>query len=404
MFSADQFAPGGALHWLQEIRAENFALYAGMAAAIVWMAGALYSKSLWWPLTYAVDTLGLPSAMGAATGGWLGYLTGWPLAGAFGGYFAGDWLSRQSEWPCALAAAAGGAATVFFYHFAKESNILLGNFRYGFFVYTGAGLFALAGIFLDILRQKPQWEAQNDSAAARAFLEHLSGLMGLLAKSDGRVSEADISAAEQLFSELRLSGKARLRAIKFFREGAREGVDLPRSMRRFARHFPDRHAAHELVMALANYARRAGKLDDYQKEIIGDVASLLNLPRADVDRMLSLFSAQRRGWQQQSPHQQHRQQQQQRRQSYSGTEGGRTARPSSPPDFALFQACRILGVSADASEDEIKKAYRRLMSQNHPDKMMAQGMSADKIRRATEETKRIQDAYRFLESRRAEEE
>ena len=39
----------------------------------------------------------------------------------------------------------------------------------------------------------------------------------------------------------------------------------------------------------------------------------------------------------------------------------------------LDLAYQALGVSSDDSPQEIKRAYRRLMSQYHPDKLIAQG-------------------------------
>ena len=48
----------------------------------------------------------------------------------------------------------------------------------------------------------------------------------------------------------------------------------------------------------------------------------------------------------------------------------------------------VLGVSRDASKDEIKKAYRKLSKKYHPD--------INKSPNATEMFQKINDAYEFL--------
>ena len=64
---------------------------------------------------------------------------------------------------------------------------------------------------------------------------------------------------------------------------------------------------------------------------------------------------------------------------------------------------KILGVERGATQDDIKRAYRKLMSQYHPDKLIGQGMPDDMVAMATEKAKEIQVAYDLIEkSRRAE--
>ena len=60
----------------------------------------------------------------------------------------------------------------------------------------------------------------------------------------------------------------------------------------------------------------------------------------------------------------------------------------------------VLGVSKEATKEEIKKAYRRLMSQHHPDKLMGQGVPEDMIAMATEQAKEIQLAYDLIKKSR----
>ena len=67
---------------------------------------------------------------------------------------------------------------------------------------------------------------------------------------------------------------------------------------------------------------------------------------------------------------------------------------------ALEQAYRVLGVAAAASNDEIKKAYRRLMNQHHPDKLVARGLPESMVGIAEQKTHEARAAYEKVKARR----
>jgi len=56
----------------------------------------------------------------------------------------------------------------------------------------------------------------------------------------------------------------------------------------------------------------------------------------------------------------------------------------------------VLGVTPQDSKADIKKAYRRLMSQHHPDKLVSKGLPEEMIKVATEKSQKIRDAYDLL--------
>ena len=59
-----------------------------------------------------------------------------------------------------------------------------------------------------------------------------------------------------------------------------------------------------------------------------------------------------------------------------------------------------MGVARDATQDEIKRAYRKLMSENHPDKLIAQGVPEAMVKLATERSQEIQAAYEMIKKSR----
>jgi len=62
----------------------------------------------------------------------------------------------------------------------------------------------------------------------------------------------------------------------------------------------------------------------------------------------------------------------------------------------LDNAYKVLGVSTQASEKDVKNAYRKLMSQHHPDKLVAKGLPPEMMEVAKQKTQDIQGAYELI--------
>jgi len=63
---------------------------------------------------------------------------------------------------------------------------------------------------------------------------------------------------------------------------------------------------------------------------------------------------------------------------------------------SLDDAYKALGVPKESTDQEVKKAYRKLISQYHPDKLIGQGLPEDMIAVATEQAKEVQLAYDLI--------
>ena len=61
--------------------------------------------------------------------------------------------------------------------------------------------------------------------------------------------------------------------------------------------------------------------------------------------------------------------------------------------MTLRDAYAVLGVESKDDKATVKRAYRRLMSQHHPDKLVSRGLPEEMIQLATDKTQHIQKAY-----------
>ena len=75
-----------------------------------------------------------------------------------------------------------------------------------------------------------------------------------------------------------------------------------------------------------------------------------------------------------------------------GQSGGRrqTAAQASQP---LSQAYAALGIEQSATDAEVKKAYRKLVGQYHPDKLVSQGLPEEMMEMARKRVREINTAY-----------
>ena len=70
------------------------------------------------------------------------------------------------------------------------------------------------------------------------------------------------------------------------------------------------------------------------------------------------------------------------------------------PKAQLKDAYSLLEVTTSATDAEVKKAYRRMMSKHHPDRMMAKGVPPEMIKLANQKTQQIKEAYEYIKQAR----
>ena len=201
-----------------------------------------------------------------------------------------------------------------------------------------------------------------------AFFTATFSVMGHVAKADGRVTADEIAAARSIMGQMQLSAEQRKAAIGLFTEGKKDDFPLHDVIMQF------RHECHRRRNLLQMFleiqiatAMADGHIHPDEKRLITTIGELLGFARADIDKLFRFTNS---------------------------------SRTYSSDHKSLPQAYTILGVDKNASDAEVKKAYRRLMSQHHPDKLIAKGLPEEMIKLATEKTQTIKAAYEQIKESR----
>ena len=223
----------------------------------------------------------------------------------------------------------------------------------------------------------------NREAVQQRYFTTTFSIMGHLAKADGRVSEEEVNLAENLMQRMGLTAEHRQEAIRLFKHGAEPEFDLAAELGLFKAQCGRRaNLIHMLLVTLISVAFADGELHAAEKTVLQRVAAELGIQQHHFEQILGMVAAQH-GFSQRA----------------GGGSHGHYAPQPAPADL-LEEAYRALGVSPSATDKEVKRAYRKLMSKHHPDKLIAQGLPDDMIALTTEKAQEIQQAHDLIEKHR----
>jgi len=253
----------------------------------------------------------------------------------------------------------------------KLIGFIAGLYLFGFF---GALVGLFIGSYIDRVMAYGTGAINPLQNALRqaVFLETVFISMGKLAKADGQVSQHEIDHAEAFMQKLDMTAEHRRQAIRLFKQGADPAFDIAPAYQRFmsdcghTKHLKQVLLVYLIVMALAD-----GHFHPAEEALLADIAGRLGYDRPAFRHLVDMVLNQTH---------------------FAGGQAGTVT--------ALDDAYKALGVSQDSSDAEIKRAYRKLISQYHPDKLIGQGMPEDMVAMATEQAKEIQLAYDLIKKNR----
>lgn len=214
----------------------------------------------------------------------------------------------------------------------------------------------------------PDPEPADDNTDFTTFLEIYGDLIALLAKMakcDGAVSQPEIEIVGQFFDELFSSEEEKKQAIYIFRESKDSSV----SFEKHARIFRSTHAINPqffdlTIEVLFTIAMADGEMSAEEEMLLNMAESILGV----------------------------------RPEAYASYKASNTR--SSPKEGVkdIHHYAAVLGLSSDASYEEIRGKYKELVRQYHPDKVAHLGDRLKDV--AHEEIQKINEAYEFLKKAR----
>jgi DnaJ like chaperone protein len=212
--------------------------------------------------------------------------------------------------------------------------------------------------------------------AQSQLLDSTFSVMGALCKADNVVTREEIKTVEQIFTMFKLQGEQREQAKAAFNRGKQSGFDLDAAVDSFAQISRGRGPLLQLFLQVQCMAVAAdGRIDDAEHAMLVRIARRLGLSEADVSQLEALLRA---------------------------AMGGASGPGGAPTPDRLKDAYAALGVSSSSAPAEIKRAYRKLMSQNHPDKLAARGLPESMRPVAEERSRELNSAYDLIKAARSD--
>ena len=231
---------------------------------------------------------------------------------------------------------------------------------------------------LNIEQERPRdFDLGARERVQTAFFTATFSVMGQVCKADGKISQDEIQVAEAVMAQMQLNPEQRRTAIDLFNQGKQDDFPLGQIIEQFRRECHRRQNLTQMFLEIQLHAAYAdGVLHPNEKRLLLQIFGQLGLTRAYFDQLAELVRAQR----------------------FFSDDGAHGRKPTHSE--LLIQAYAALGVTESSTMPEIKKAYRRLMSQHHPDKLVSKGLPEEMIKIATEKTHEIRKAYELIRKHR----
>lgn len=257
----------------------------------------------------------------------------------------------------------------------------------------GGGFFGgLLGLFIGHWADKKIYELGSVSSSVfgkgltrqSLFMQTTFAVLGHIAKAKGRVTEDDIHLARELMTRMRLDSRAQQLAQQAFTAGKESDFPLRQVLKEFRESCGQRKdLLRFFVEVQMQAALQDGTLDTNEQRILMTIAEGLGMSQMQFEQMLAMLAAAQRfrsGYYQQGDYQQ------------QGQYGGYQS--SSAP--SLSDAYKVLGVSENDDQNTVKRAYRKLMNEHHPDKLVSKGLPPEMMEVAKEKAQQIQAAYDLI--------
>lgn len=267
---------------------------------------------------------------------------------------------------------------------------------FGFLIWGPAGAFfgiLIGNVFdksLSVYFSNPHlsFHLERRKNVQKIFFESTFSVMGHIAKADGRVSEEEIMVASELMNEMGLNRNQKAIARDMFSRGKRPDFDFKNTLLNLKHACKDNKELLKLFVDIQYRAAKADALTTAKIRALDTV--LINLGFAPLHQQFRFhedFSY--------NPFENQQRAEDSKTQQQQGSSSSQQ-RVYQRSQSSLDHAFAILEISPSNNKQEVKRAYRKLMSKNHPDKLISQGLPQEMIRMANEKTQKIIKAYELI--------
>lgn len=222
--------------------------------------------------------------------------------------------------------------------------------------------------------------SRNQFAGFKLTKENLSyselglfvALSAKVAKADGRVDELEAELISNMFNDISALFPDPEATKKMLKEIFDEEKNAPHNLDLVAQALykaleNDEHKRQRMMEFLVNLSYIDGTLSHSEETMLHQIAAHLRFSTQALNSMLEQFASYHR---------------------------------HSVKESSIDQAYALLGLSASATDDEVKKAYRSLVREYHPDIIKSQGASDEYLKEATEKVQEINAAYEMIKKSR----
>lgn len=196
--------------------------------------------------------------------------------------------------------------------------------------------------------------------AQMTFFVATFSMLAKLAEIDGRISEEEIHSIEDfMVRDLNLGPDGKRFATRIFRAAIDEQATFQDFARQFYNQFQGQPQLLELLIdVLLRVSVADGALSDSEEKLISSAAKIFNFDEQKYQELKTRYA----------------------------------------PDFGKYYA--ILGVDSNASNEKIKKNYRKLVKECHPDTIASKGLPEEFTKFANSKFQEIQQAYEVIKQQR----
>jgi len=214
--------------------------------------------------------------------------------------------------------------------------------------------------------------ALTRESLAKSELGLFVALTAKVAKADGRVDELEAELVSNMFNDISALFPQPEVAKQLLKEIFDIEKQVPHNLDTVAQALytiisNDSHKRMQMMQFLVNLAYIDGTLSHTEESMLTKIAAFLHFNTNELTAMLEQFGS---------------------------------FHHKSVKESSIDQAYTLLGITKEASNDDVKKAYRALVKQYHPDIVKAQGANEDYIQAATAKVQEINSAYEMIKKQR----